>query len=241
MSKITNDLSISFFLHTLVILFFLIISEHHSKNIQPLPYIVTLVDSPSFAERDAMSENSSQDVDVKNIEQEKNIPGDKKIEVSSTRPKKIISDDSIIRDSIDALRAKKDIERLVSLRKMIDVEGTQGSVGRDHKAEIKSKSEYSGANVISQGTLSQGKGDDYYSLIVQQIRQQWVFPERLEKDLEAIVSIKISKDGKVSIERIEKSSGNKLFDRSVLMAINKASPLPPPPLTDMEIGIRFRP
>lgn len=246
MPKITNDLSISFFLHILIILFFFIINKYSPENNRPLPYIVTLVDSVSISESRSISGSPSQDVDVKNIPQEKNATGDKKAledrmaQVSTAKTKSTMSDDSVIRESIDALRAKKDIERIVALRKMIDVGGTQGSGVRDQKTEIKPQSGYSGANTSSQGILSQGIGNDYYSLIVQQIRQQWVFPERLERDLEAIVSIKISRDGSVTIERIEKSSGNKLFDRSVLMAINKASPLPPP-VKDIEIGVRFRP
>ncbi len=246
MPKITNDLSISFFLHILIILFFFIISKYPSENNQSLPYIVTLVDSESIGESRSISEISSKAVDIKNIPQEKNATGDKKAledrktQVSTAKTKSTMSDDSIVRESIDALRAKKDIERIVALRKMIDVGGTQGSGVRDQRAEIKSQSAHSVANTGSQGILSQGIGNDYYSLIVQQIRQQWVFPERLERDLEAIVSIKIARDGSVTIERIEKSSGNKLFDRSVLMAINRASPLPPP-VRDMEIGLRFRP
>jgi len=40
--------------------------------------------------------------------------------------------------------------------------------------------------------------------------------------------------------RIEKPSGNVLFDRSALRAIAKASPVTPPPY-EMEIGVRFYP
>jgi TonB family protein len=60
------------------------------------------------------------------------------------------------------------------------------------------------------------------------------------KEIEAIVSVKILKDGTARVQRIEKSSGNALFDRSALKALAKASPLPPPPY-EMEIGVRFYP
>jgi TolA protein len=88
-----------------------------------------------------------------------------------------------------------------------------------------------------------GKGtmfDNYYSKITREIWQQWVFPYTGQKDIEAIISIRILKDGTITAQRIEKSSGNPLFDRSAIKAIAKASPLSPPPY-EMEIGVRFYP
>ena len=60
------------------------------------------------------------------------------------------------------------------------------------------------------------------------------------KNLEAVISVTIMSNGTVKINSVEKSSGNVLFDRSVLRAINKASPVSPPP-HEMEIGLRFTP
>ena len=65
-------------------------------------------------------------------------------------------------------------------------------------------------------------------------------PTYWEEGLEAIISVKILKDGTVIVQRVEKSSGNTLFDRSAIRALAKASPLPPPPY-EMEIGVRFYP
>jgi TonB family protein len=53
-----------------------------------------------------------------------------------------------------------------------------------------------------------------------------------------IISIKIDKEGYIVAQEIEKSSGNKLFDRSATKALSRSSPLPPPPVA-MEIGVRF--
>jgi TonB family protein len=58
--------------------------------------------------------------------------------------------------------------------------------------------------------------------------------------LQTLVSIRIEKDGSITIQKIEKGSGNQPFDRSVLRAITMANPLPQP-VKEMEIGIRFRP
>ena len=63
-----------------------------------------------------------------------------------------------------------------------------------------------------------------------------------EKDLEAVISVFISKDGTIRVEKIEKPSGNRFFDRSALVALKNASPVTPPPDgAEMEIGIRFSP
>jgi len=57
--------------------------------------------------------------------------------------------------------------------------------------------------------------------------------------------IVIEQDGRVSLVRMEKTSGNSYFDDSVLRAINKASPLPIPPEQlrggedHYEVGFRF--
>lgn len=87
----------------------------------------------------------------------------------------------------------------------------------------------------------------YYSEVWKSIQSQWAVPVELlnRDDLEAIVIIKIRRDGTIMDMRFEKKSGNDIFDTSVLRAIQKANPLPPFPKTYSppyeEIGIRFRP
>ncbi len=122
----------------------------------------------------------------------------------------------------------------MALRKIIDI-GTKGS-------DLQSKTSSSAAsrNKITDSGGANAGGGDYYSLVETKIRQQWIYPETLATDLETIISIRVAKDGSITIEKVEKGSGNQLFDRSVLRAITMASPLPPP-LKEMEIGLRFRP
>lgn len=85
-----------------------------------------------------------------------------------------------------------------------------------------------------------GKGiDTYYSLISRRIWQNWVYPGAQIPGLEIIISIKIDRDGRIISHGVEKFSGNILFDRSALKAISEASPLPPPPSGEIEIGVRF--
>ena len=88
---------------------------------------------------------------------------------------------------------------------------------------------------------SKKRSVDYSSKIMDGIQPYWALPPGMEKKgLEAVVSIKILKDGTVIVQGIEKRSGNRLFDRSALQALAKASPLPRPPY-EMEIGVKFHP
>jgi TonB family protein len=88
----------------------------------------------------------------------------------------------------------------------------------------------------------------YYQSIWGKIRGAWLLPEYgmdNQETLEAIVVIKIRKDGKILSSEFEKKSGNVYLDRSVMRAVKKADPLPPFPgdLREdiIEIGLRFIP
>ena len=60
------------------------------------------------------------------------------------------------------------------------------------------------------------------------IKQNWVETDR-KSGLVARVRFEISPDGEVSNIRLERSSGDKAYDLSVMRAVQRSSPLPPPP------------
>ncbi len=80
----------------------------------------------------------------------------------------------------------------------------------------------------------------YISTIANKIHQQWSWPNNTDKHLETIITVKIHADGTLTIAKFEKLSGNKLFDKTAIRTIEKASPVEPP-LCETEIGIRFQP
>jgi len=82
--------------------------------------------------------------------------------------------------------------------------------------------------------------DDYYRKLPGRYGSNGSILIQDERTIEAIVSVRILKDGTALVQKVEKSSGNALFDRSALKALAKASPLAPPPY-EMEIGVRFYP
>ncbi len=86
----------------------------------------------------------------------------------------------------------------------------------------------------------------YYTAVYNKIYNSWVLPGYgSKKQLEAVVNIRIARNGKILSTSFEQRSGSAYFDRSVLRAIKKADPLPPLPVgfneKYLELGIRFIP
>ncbi|MEJ2032584.1 MAG: energy transducer TonB [Deltaproteobacteria bacterium] len=87
----------------------------------------------------------------------------------------------------------------------------------------------------------------YLAAVHDRIQQHWTLPDlqSWDESLEAVMVIKVRKDGIVTGNFFEKRSDNFYFDQFVEKAVREASPLPPfpPDLNEdrLEIGLRFRP
>lgn len=82
--------------------------------------------------------------------------------------------------------------------------------------------------------------------IYEKIKNAWNVPGMAQKkDLETIITIKLRKDGRIVDMNIEKRSGNRVYDESVLRVLRAVEPLPPIPSSlntdSLEIGFRFLP
>jgi colicin import membrane protein len=206
-------------LHISILLISLLLLRQSSQFLIPSSYTVNLV-TPEV---------------LKGIER-----GKSQISSETTRDTSVTQDapkedvnkklkEELVEEKISAIEAKKRVERIVRLRSTISLK--KGVIERN----ISDTSSINTVNTVK-GTIS----DDYYTKIRNQIWQQWVYPDIGQKDLEAIISIRIMKDGTISMQKIEKSSGNPLFDKSAIKAITKANPLSPPPY-EMEVGVKFYP
>jgi TonB family protein len=215
----TTALSLALHISFLLISFLLL--RQSSQFLMPSSYTINLV-SPealkSIERRGRISSETTRDTSVTKDVPKKNVP----MEDVDKKFKK----DELIEEKISAIAAKKRVERIVRLRSVISLKG-----------DVNNK------DISETPSINTGKGsisDDYYTKIRNQIWQQWVYPDTGKKDLEAIISIRIMKDGTISMQKIEKSSGNPLFDKSAIKALTKANPLSPPPY-EMEVGVRFYP
>lgn len=132
--------------------------------------------------------------------------------------------DRAVDKRIAELMAKKRVENMTSKRALASVGGATGG-GR-------LGSPLSGANSPAM--------DQYMQMVERQVRQNWVYPNLGDKEIEAIVTFIVKRDGSIAGMRLEKSSGNSFFDRTALSAVAKSTPLPTPP-NEMEVGIRFYP
>ena len=76
-----------------------------------------------------------------------------------------------------------------------------------------------------------GENNPYIETVTKLIQIQWKIPMWLkDKNLKAIISLKINKDGSIKNIALIESSGNKKFDSIAKTTIEMASPFPAPPL-----------
>jgi colicin import membrane protein len=148
-----------------------------------------------------------------------------------------------------AERVTKEIERLRAISSLSKKKKQKEErIAKDREADEKIAHAIEVIRKEMQGSAAEDRGipgtrtsvdsESYYALITQKIWSEWIYPDFDSAGLEVIINIKIDKSGKVISQKIEKSSGNTLFDHSATKAISKASPLLPPPV-EMEIGVRF--
>ena len=86
---------------------------------------------------------------------------------------------------------------------------------------------------VGSGTGSLGEIKDlqyllYFRTVQQRVKDAWTFPGG-SNDLSADVEFSIGADGTLNGVKIAKSSGDAAFDDSVMRAIKRAAPFPPPP------------
>jgi colicin import membrane protein len=223
---------LSFALHLTVFFVAVLMLRHSNRMIMPVPYTVSLVSPEVFKGIDkGPVTDTATDTDAGKSDTV--LKESREAAVKAAEPQKSKKETAKEKEMVDrkisALAAKKKIEKLVRLRSIISLKA--GAENRTAQVRSAASATPSGAG---------HQPEDYYTTITKEIWQQWVYPDVGRKDIGAVIFIKILRDGTALVQRIEKSSGNTLFDRSALKALAKASPLTPPPY-EMEIGVRFYP
>jgi len=74
----------------------------------------------------------------------------------------------------------------------------------------------------------QSEIDKYMNLIENRIYQNWVKPPGIDKGLKCVLEVKLLPGGEVIEIQVSKSSGDPVYDQSVVAAVRRASPLPVP-------------
>lgn len=202
-------------LHATIFLLSMIVLRNSSRMLLPSPYIVNLVSPGEVSSGPGTAPIAAPKVETAAVEK---MSPDTKV------------DERRIEDSIAELMSKKKIERIVRIRnEMLSIKGVAKKPGAAAKPEDKGEASGRGGEMT------------YADRIRAEIHRQWTYPDTFGKNHETIVAVKILKDGTIKIEEIEKKSGDRIFDKSVLKAIELASPVTPPPYDGVEFGIRFTP
>jgi outer membrane biosynthesis protein TonB len=171
----------------------------------------------------------------------------KKPAVTNTPPKKVETNappkQKTEADKLASIRQDKRVpnpntKTSTSARKSIDYSGLQSA--------LNSSVTTSGSGT-STGTGS-GSGSGmyspfgwYYDSVKQQMYAVWQQPAGAPIGLTATATVRVERDGTVSLKSITRRTGNTLFDQSVQNALNMTTRLPTPPvdLPDKNIEIVF--
>ena len=243
----------SMVLHLALMLIFSVTGLFRSKRyIAPNPYFVDLVPSES-PKRSAppggrLPEKTKPETPKKIAEQEKSAakpaPEKKappKSDMSALSPdRKKETKPREQTDADDTSRVKDEIRRLERVKELERIARLRGVVG-GNRGEGPSSPGIPGGS--GRPGASPEKMAVYYGMIRLQVMDSWVLQgDRFGENLETEVLINIGKEGGILNQKIERSSGSPEFDRSVMRAIAKASPFPPPPEgVDTEIQFKFTP
>jgi colicin import membrane protein len=226
--SIKKTAAVSSLLHLAFLVLSVFLINYSKTVVTPSPYTVSLVNPANTRSAGPPVSKSpgpaSPAAEKEKAVKEKPVKESVKMPEASTK-----NNEKRLDDRLTELASKKKVERIVKLRSVISVQssGIKSPVGPAGSRK---------AVGDSKGSLF----DSYYGKITEEIRGEWIYPDMGKKDLEAIVSVLIRRDGTITVQGVEKSSGDLLFDRSALKAVTKASPVSPPPY-EMEIGIRFYP
>ncbi len=203
-----------------ILLSFLILRQSH-EMVMPSPYVVSLVGPAGETQKRGAAVETGAVPPVEKNQTTTRI--DEKKELKA------------IEEGIGALKAKRKIEeglqKMLNLRKaVIPIQGKPGRPTTRSSAQNKTTGSAGGTNEAG-----------YDDKIKGQIQTHWAVPDFfMNKDIEAIIIVKIGKDGTLFVEGFEKKSGNRLYDKYVMETIQKASPVTPPPY-EMERGFKFSP
>lgn len=213
-TKISSSLFLSIIFHILFILLLIFGIRNSTYDLKNITYITLMNESIN---NKIINNSNLQNTEKNEIAKLNPIVKQKE----KINEKKIKSDEELLEERLSAIRAKKRIQEIAISN------------------SLKSNTALSD-NKLNSNKTEDGVSSSYLSIISGLIRQNWNIPDTIPKNLEAIVSVRILSNGQVIIEKFEKSSGNTIFDSSVIIALKKSSPLPPPKY-EVIVGLRFKP
>ena len=253
------SLSIHFFL--LFFIFFVSIEHKQYLNLSPI-YQVRLVEMPGLTKAGVNKQKTKVRSKKRIVTKKTQVSKAKKskIGVSQKTGRKKVQTSKVISLKKSKSKSKKISEQALVAKKIKAIEKQVKAKERREKipkevAKIAQEIREGGAEGVIGGFVNgkfTGRGIGlsfqlYHAQIEERIMNNWILPTFLLKKqlaLEAIVIIRIRRDGHITKIKFEKKSGNSIFDRSVKEAIKNSDPLFPLPKDYTqpyyEVGFRFK-
>jgi len=114
--------------------------------------------------------------------------------------------------------AEKEKQRLAELKRQEDLKRQQA------ERELQDRLEDERNERLATSTFT----NQYVAAIQQKVSSNWIRPPGAQQGLTALVAVRVTPAGDVLSARVVRGSGDPIFDRSVINAVLKASPLPFP-------------
>ncbi len=159
-----------------------------------------------------------------------------------------LSKKRVVEKTPTAAPSKQDIshleDRLREMRKRsapLDVTGSRGGAGGTGPGGLPVSGSGEGGRALDPAT------ERYLVSVWNKIKSAWALPgmSSQKKNLETIVTIRIRKDGRIVDVNMERRSGNRLYDETVMRVLRSVDPLPSIPdslnTDELEVGFRFLP
>lgn len=190
---------------------------------------------------------------VKPIEKSKPVVKPKKDDIVEKVKKKERDEESLksLQEALEEIRKKialDDIQKRVAQKERPQQERPQQERPQKEREEERPATPLPAPPQISPSKVSPELLAIYNSIVQAKILQEWTIPENLLKemvDLETIIVVIIERDGRIQKPKLEKKSGNTIYDQSAMRAIKKAEPFPPIPKelgeNTLEYEMRFTP
>ena len=125
----------------------------------------------------------------------------------------------------EAEQKRKEEQKRIAEQKRKEQQRRKAEAEKKRQAELRRQQERERAE---RERLSRGIVNKYVALIAQKIERNWRQPLDAPRDLQCKIDIRLRSNGDVLNVQIAESSGNAAFDRSVITAVRRASPLPVP-------------
>jgi TonB family protein len=134
-------------------------------------------------------------------------------------------------DALRRLKARESIDRLREMEEQAErqrqLEELRRQMAQKRMQEFKGNQIMTGTGLTGLEKLAY---DRYYPELKTHILAHWQIPQHLnEAELKVQVAIVVDDTGAIRQKKIVSSSGNEVFDGFAIAALERASPVPPPP------------